>query len=172
MEQNLPASDNTIRFKITGELEKFIQSQTRFNNGYCDVYVGGWRFERNQDDPKHIYRLPSDQIVAAVKTYFKAELADCFKDMVTLWLVDFHNGHSETYHRMKVDKDFKDYDWKGFMSKVYYNRISGSTHLDFQRALQENNICFEYYYAMCKEKFEQNENNKNDIIVHLMSGNY
>jgi len=175
--ENKPAAEDTIRFIIDGPLEDYIKSQTVFMNGYCTVYVGGWRFERNEDDPPHIYREARPEMMAQVKMHFRKELADAFENMKGVWFINYNNGYEKTYTKYDIDKDMWDINWREFINKIPTTRITGCTPGHFEQALQLHNIAFLHGVSLNQkgwEKWQEVEWNRINIKVleHDNIGNY
>jgi hypothetical protein len=169
--------NNGQKFILEGPLEEFIQSQTYFNNGFCDVYVGGWRFERNKDDPEHEYRLCDEETMRMVRDHFKNTLSpDVFKDMDSYFFVSPGQGYSNTYTMFKIEKGYKNYDWKSFIKRINYNSRFGLQEGHFQQALQENGVGFIKQFDLNERQFKEwmevPYNKENIIVLVGYSGNY
>jgi len=166
-------------FKLPKELEEFMLKQEVSETPWDKVLIGSYRLERENTAPKGSYRLASDDILIAVKDYYKKKIKDsCWKDMFSCFFVNYNNGFEKTYVQFEIDKLYKNYNWRSFINNIETTRITGCTTTHFQRALQEAGIAFIMYPWMFDQKkyneWMEVEWNKKNILTleHSNIGNY
>jgi hypothetical protein len=143
--ENVAPPDNTLTVIIDGELENFIKSQTVFNTGLGEVYVGAWRFERKPADPPHIYRFCTKEVFEQVRFALRSQISDFESmDRFTIKVEDrVIRGHNEydcipRYVDISITKNCTK-NWDEFFKDCSnkYNAVK-----EMQVKLQEHNIPF------------------------------
>lgn len=145
MYQNLPPSDNTEKFIITGNLESFIKSQNHFDNGFGEIFVGVFRFERKHTDEKNLYRMCTDEVYQSVRFLLRKHISD-FEEM-NRHIIKLYSrylcGHNE-YNVVEKTIDISISkkcieDWNSFFEDCSYKQDAVK---EMQIKLQEHKIPF------------------------------